>query len=120
MTERSEELTFASSGVAGVHYARCWPCMLQQCPGGWHSWADDKDIEHAAKTSQTDPTTAVCGCDCRLRDPEPEPEYDPSEFGDNAPCAECGEVGACAYDSEGRAMIHAVWMDDEDESEGDA
>ena len=24
------------------------------------------------------------------------------------PCAECGEVGACAYDSEGRPLIHAV------------
>lgn len=23
------------------------------------------------------------------------------------PCAECGEVGACAYDAEGRALIHA-------------
>ena len=27
------------------------------------------------------------------------------------PCAECGEVGACAYDSEGRALIHATTED---------
>jgi len=112
----ADDLTFASFGVAGVHFAHCWPCMLGQHPGGWHTWADTEDMEHAAKTGQPNPSTAVCGCDCRLRDPEPEPEYDSDEFGDNLPCAECGEVGACGYDAEGRPMIHATWLDD-DESE---
>lgn len=32
------------------------------------------------------------------------------------PCRECGELGACSYDSEGRALIHAITDDDtEDE-----
>lgn len=29
------------------------------------------------------------------------------------PCWECGEIGACAYDSEGRALVHVV-LDEED------
>lgn len=28
------------------------------------------------------------------------------------PCPECGQVGACAYDTEGRALIHATTGDD--------
>ena len=28
------------------------------------------------------------------------------------PCPECGQVGACAYDAEGRALIHVVEEDD--------
>jgi hypothetical protein len=28
------------------------------------------------------------------------------------PCPECGQLGACAYDSEGRALIHVVVDDD--------
>jgi hypothetical protein len=28
------------------------------------------------------------------------------------PCPECGQSGACAYDAEGRPMIHAVEDDD--------
>lgn len=38
-------------------------------------------------------------------------EPDPNEPWDTGlvtgqPCSECGESGACAYDSEGRAMVH--------------
>lgn len=32
---------------------------------------------------------------------------DPAEFYDGDVCTECGSEGACAYDSEGRALIHA-------------
>lgn len=52
-------------------------------------------------------------------------DYDPTEdpnFPDIAeyelearlatPCPECGQVGACAYDAEGRALIHALTEDD--------
>jgi hypothetical protein len=28
------------------------------------------------------------------------------------PCPECGATGACAYDSEGRALIHAIDAED--------
>jgi len=113
----TDALTFASAGVAGVHYARCWECMLGSHPGGWHTWADDKDVIHALKTGQPDPSEKVCGCDCRLRDPEPEPVFDPDEAGLDAPCGECGELGACGYDSEGRPMIHATWLEEDgDES----
>ena len=37
------------------------------------------------------------------------PDYDePTTSIDATPCPECGEVGPCAYDSEGRALIHAT------------
>jgi hypothetical protein len=44
-------------------------------------------------------------------DPADDPNYpDPAELELNArladPCPECGQVGACAYDAEGRPMIH--------------
>lgn len=31
---------------------------------------------------------------------------------DPAPCPECGEVGACAYDAEGRPMTHMIANDE--------
>ncbi|MDY7542620.1 MULTISPECIES: hypothetical protein [unclassified Cryobacterium] len=31
----------------------------------------------------------------------------------NGPCPECGEHGACAYDFEGRPMIHITKSEDE-------
>lgn len=111
-----EELTFASAGVAGIHYAKCEACQVGACPGGWHTWASAEDRIFALKAGHPDPVDKVCGCDCRLRDPEPEPEIDFDELGTDQPCATCGETGACAWDSEGRPMIHATWMDDgEDE-----
>ncbi len=36
------------------------------------------------------------------------PDYDEPTSLNATPCEECGEVGACAYDSEGRALIHAT------------
>lgn len=108
MTDQ-DELTFASAGVVGVHYARCEPCMLGSHPGGWHSWAGKEDVEHALATGQPDPSTKRCACDCALREPEygPEPEPDPDESLEIAPCPICGELGACGYDSEGRPLIHS-------------
>lgn len=38
------------------------------------------------------------------------PDMDDTGYPD--PCSECGEVGACAYDSEGRPLIHPVTNDD--------
>lgn len=34
------------------------------------------------------------------------------ENGVTNPCPECGQIGACAYDAEGRPMIHAVEVND--------
>ncbi len=31
----------------------------------------------------------------------------------DTPCPECGVIGACAYDAEGRPMIHAIQGDDD-------
>ena len=41
-----------------------------------------------------------------------EPKIDPEVS--SGPCPECGETGACAWDSEGRPLIHAT---NHDESE---
>jgi len=41
----------------------------------------------------------------------PAPEDDEIEIDpaiSSSPCPECGEVGACSWDSEGRALIHAL------------
>jgi len=40
------------------------------------------------------------------------PEDDLPETALGSPCPECGQVGACSYDAEGRAMIHVVQEDD--------
>ena len=118
MTEPREDLTFASAGVAGVHYARCWSCMLgQHYPTPtWHTWADSDDVEHARATGQPDPSTGRCGCPCvndadfcaKYGTPEPEPPDIDEVSLDGAPCAECGAAGACAYDNEGRPLIHTT------------
>ena len=47
--------------------------------------------------------------------PPGEDVYDlPRESADLGPCPECGELGACAYDAEGRPMVH-VREDDSDD-----
>lgn len=46
-------------------------------------------------------------------DPGDEPLDPPALLAE--PCPVCGSVGACGYDAEGRALIHAV--EDEDEGE---
>ena len=116
MTEDKDALTFASSGVAGIHYAKCWTCQLtpDNCPGGWHTWADPEDVEHAANTGQNDPSGRKCGCPC-ADTPErdygpPEPEYDAL---DAAPCPICDAQGACGFDNDDRPWIHTNTEDDE-------
>lgn len=40
-----------------------------------------------------------------------EPDVDPQVRAQ--PCPECGEHGACAWDSEGRPLIHATTAEDD-------
>lgn len=94
-----------------VCYARCWSCMFDDCPGGWHTWADAEDIEHAASISKPDPSTSKCGCVCTSR-----PANDPEEADldvvvvslDAEPCPACGASGACSWDANGRPLIHTT------------
>lgn len=117
MSEADKDaLTFASSGVAGIHYAQCWTCMLtpDHCPGGWHTWADSVDIEHALATGQPDPSGGKCGCPC-ANTPErdygpPEPDHDSLDI---VPCPICHAQGECGLDTYDRPWIHCV--DNEDE-----
>lgn len=47
--------------------------------------------------------------------PDTDDDFDPPEVtAQLGPCPECGEMGACAYDDEGRALVHVV--PDEDAS----
>lgn len=120
--DASEGLTFASYGIAGVHYARCWPCQLNQCPGGLHGWADLEDVKHALATGQADPSGLKCGCPCAngpvLEQVPDEPDLDEESL-DLTVCELCGESGACGYDAEGRPMIHAwAGADEDDDSRG--
>jgi hypothetical protein len=92
-----------------MSFWRCWPCLYGYCPGGGHSWADDDDLRQTAEDGGPDPRGQLCGCSCAhgpSLDAEPEP--DESSL-DAEPCPVCGELTACAWDSEGRALIHA-WV----------
>jgi len=64
----SDELTFASSGPAGVHYAKCYACMcnFHFDPPERHDWADSEDIKHAAETGQPSPVGKPCACKCSI------------------------------------------------------
>lgn len=109
------DLTFASAGVAGVHYARCWDCMTMQCPGGQHRWACQEDIYHAVSIGKPESAEGRCGCPCYdepEREVEPEPDIEQVSI-DGPPCHLCGAPGACGYDPEGRPYIHASWDEDE-------
>ncbi len=66
MTADNDDLTFASSGPAGVHYARCWSCMLGSHfdPPERHDWADGEDIEAALAAGQPSPAGKRCACRC--------------------------------------------------------
>ena len=117
MTAETEHLTFASAyigpdGSVRVHYARCEPCMYGQHDGGPHGWAGPEDIAHALATGQPDPTGSPCACDC-TKEPPREPDEPDFESVDQTTCDLCGEVGACAYDTEGRPLIHAQEDDDD-------
>lgn len=46
-------------------------------------------------------------------DPEPSEQWEIEErFADADPCPECGQQGPCAYDVDGRALIHVTEVDD--------
>jgi hypothetical protein len=104
------------AGNALVCYARCEPCQFGGCPGGPHPWAGAEDIAHALKTGGD--ASGTCACSCVL-----EPELDQDDIDGmhpvvslNAdPCPLCGEVGPCAYDAEGRPLIHAQTEPEDDE-----
>lgn len=99
-----------------IHFTRCWACITMQCPGGSHDWADADDIEHAAKNGYPSPVGSPCACTCvdgpALEVEPDEPEWVEVRYRDE-PCPACGEIGACGYDTEGRALIH-VTEDDPD------
>ena len=42
------------------------------------------------------------------------PDFDEPTSLDASPCPECGEVGACAYDDMGRALIHVSSGEDDE------
>lgn len=44
--------------------------------------------------------------------PDQEDDYEPDVVV-LTPCPECGEIGPCAYDAEGRALIHLTDREDE-------
>jgi hypothetical protein len=113
--EKAEVVAAIRTGNAIVCYAKCWPCNFGDCPGGWHTWADSDDVEHAAKTGRPDPSTQRCGCPC-VDEPErdvPEPPALEAVSLNADPCPVCGEVSACDYDSDGRPLIHAITEDDD-------
>ena len=119
-----------SDGVI-VCYTKCWNCMLNQAhmsPPQWHTWADLEDIDHAVATGQPDPSTNRCGCACADVDAvQPAwdtglwqgPDHDDDDYSSttwqDSPCPECGESGACAWDAEGRPLVHAIDTSAEDE-----
>lgn len=107
---------FASAGIRGAHLARCWPCITGQHPGGDHRWADSEDIAHAASIGKPESAEGVCGCRC-VNEPEQDgpdepPDYMPLAIGT---CYTCGAEGACAYDEQGRALIHADGAEEDDQ-----
>jgi len=98
-----------------VCYARCWQCSLtENCPGGWHTWADPDDIEWALAQGKPDPSSSKCGCPCAdgpVLDlgHEGEPDYDSI---DATPCPVCQADGACGFDNDDRPWIHVIVEDE--------
>jgi hypothetical protein len=112
----AEVLQALKRGEAIICYARCWSCMLQQCPGGWHTWADDpSDWEPAIAAGKPDPRESKCGCPCADGPVLEGPQYEEPDWDslDAPPCPVCGAEGECAADSEGRPLIHALADEDE-------
>jgi hypothetical protein len=111
--------TAIGSGNIRVCYNRCHSCMagFHFNPPAEHRWADLEDIQHAKAAGYPEPT-GLCGCPCAHGEPVPNidagmvenDQFDVDETGMvlGDPCPECGEVGVCAYDQEGRPMIHTT------------
>jgi hypothetical protein len=111
-----EILDAISQGKAIVCYSKCHSCMFQACPGGWHTWADDpSDWESAVAAGKSDPRKQKCGCPCadgpELQPTEPDLDWI-SLTGE--PCPVCGAEGACANDAEGRPLIHALTVQEDE------
>ena len=70
----------------------CWNCGFGQCPETCPNYVDLEDQPTAADIERWELEDRMGG-----------------------PCPECGNVGACGYDSEGRAMIHVMPVDSEDD-----
>ena len=93
----------------------CDSCRFSAgCPGGEHDWADDETVSLAQKYGYD--VAGICACECAKG---PIIEYTAEDYDDytsiNAsPCLVCGAGGECAYDDEGRPLIHAT-TDYEDE-----
>ena len=67
-------------------------------------WADVEDLRGVGSI----PLLLGGDVDPDLEDVGP----DPRDPGYPDPCSECGEVGACGYDAEGRPMVHVQREDD--------
>lgn len=90
---------------------RCWSCLLGQCPGGPHEWADVDDVEEMVWHGHDNPAGQPCACPCTLG-PSLGPDIEPPDIDEvslNAqPCPVCAADGACAYDDQGRPLIHTT------------
>lgn len=76
---------------------------MTMCPEAWERATEDEEAfwERVARNLTPVPFAP---------DPTDDIEIDPQVRAD--PCAECGSTTACAYDAEGRPLIHAVEHDD--------
>ncbi len=81
-------VTALKTGDATICPTRCWSCMTDQCPSGWHPWADPEDIEHAAANGQPDPSGQSCGCRC-VELPVPYDDLDDEEPQHECNCPDC-------------------------------
>jgi hypothetical protein len=112
-----------------VPASHCWSCLLGQHPGGAHPWASDEedektiaDLNQDLKIMGLPPLTeqqraCKCGCtkDSSYADQGP-PDMDQESL-TSTPCTVCGAHGACGYDAEGRALIHAADTEAEEGAE---
>lgn len=72
------------------------------------------DAEYRASLSEDDFWPYVLLGQRPGDEPDEGPDMDDPLFTDQgSACPECGEFGACAYDSEDRPMIHVIESDDE-------
>lgn len=98
-----------------VCYTRCWACMVGECPGGWHTWADAEDVANAEHMGHPDPRAQKCACACTEREvATTQPTDEDVIWATVDPCPVCGEYGSCATDAEGRPLFHATPDDDEE------